>query len=343
MNKEDLKPAYYSLGLLLFVLSIGTLGYIIIEEYEVLDAIFMTIITVATVGFREVQPLSTRGKVFTSILIVFSFGTFAYAATTFTRYIISGVFRNYFKISKVKSKIDKLTNHVIIVGYGRNGAQAVEELVDHDIPCVIIDSREDKIIEIQENPDLLFIQGDPSQDEVLEQAQVHKARSIISVLPSDEENLFVVLTVREMNPNINIISRAFNLNTIKKLKSAGADNVILPDKIAGQRMAKMVAQPDVIEFLDYILLQETKDVSLEEISCKGIAECFATNSIGDLNLRNLTSALIIGLKRSDGNYIFNPPADIYLTSSDQLFVLGKPEEIASLKQILRGKNLEQYV
>ncbi len=342
MNKEDLRPAYYSFGLLMFVLLVGTAGYMIIEGYSILDAIFMTIITVATVGFREVQPLNTGGKIFTSVLIVFSFGTFAYAATTFTRFVISGVFRNYYKINKVKSKIDKLTNHVIIVGYGRNGAQAVEELVDHDIPCVIVDNREDKILEVQENPSLLFVQGDPTHDEVLEQARVHQARSLITVLPSDEENLFVVLTVREMNPNINIISRAFNLNTIKKLKAAGADNVIFPDKIAGQRMAKMVAQPDVIEFLDYILLQATKDVSLEEISCKGIAECFASNSIGDLNLRNLISALIIGLKRNDGTYIFNPPADSYLTSSDQLFVLGKPEEISALKQILKGKSLEKF-
>lgn len=342
MKGNDIKPAYLALILLILIILVGIIGYMLIENYPFLDAFFMTIITITTVGFKIVHELSPTGKVFTAFLIIFSFGIFVYAASTFTQYVVNGVFRNYFKYSKVKNQIDKLSNHVIVVGYGRNGAQAIEELVDHNIPCVIIDNREEKIEEIQHDPKLLFIHGDPSHDEVFYRARVQYARSLISVLPTDEENLFVVLTVRELNPHINIISRAFNINTIKKLRIAGADNVIMPDKVSGQRMAKMVAQPDVIEFLDYILLQSTRDVSLEEISCKGIAGCFATNTIGELNLRNLTNANIIGLKDREGSYIFNPSPNTYLTSQDQLFVLGKPEEINNLKQVLRGRNLERH-
>jgi voltage-gated potassium channel len=334
---EELKPAYYSIFLFIIILFIGILGFSLIEGYPFVDAFFMTIITVTTVGFGEVHPLSSAGKIFTSFLIIFSFGFFAFSATTITRYIVSGVFRNYFKYSKVKKEIDHLTNHVIVVGYGRNGSQAIEELKYHEIPLVVIENRENKVKEIQQKG-LLYIDDDPSSDEVLINAGILRAKALISVLPTDEENLFVVLTSRALNTDITIISRAINLNTIKKLKIAGASHVIMPDKISGQHMANMIAQPNVIEFMDYLMLEKDTEFILDEISCVGIAENTSPNiqQINSLCNENLN---ILGLKRQDGNYIVNPGPDTKLYNEDKLFVLGKPSEIEQFQKAISGKTV----
>jgi voltage-gated potassium channel len=333
MKFNELKPAYYSIAFLAGLLIIGISGYMIIEHYQLLDAYFMTIITITTVGFREINPLSPAGKIFTSILIIISFGFFAFSVTTLTRYIFTGVFFNYYKYSKVIKEIDKLENHVIVVGYGRNGSQAIEELTHRKIPLVVIENREEKVKEIKQAGNLLYIEDDPSSDEVLIKAGVKKAKVLISVLASDEENLFVVLTAHVLNPKITIISRAINFNTVKKLKTAGASHVIMPDKISGQHMAKMIAQPFAIEFLDYLLLEKSREFILGEVSCLGL-KTDSSVTLGLIEDRYKLNLNIIGLKRKDGNYLINPGMDTALFNTDYLFVLGKPSEVDKLKQAI---------
>lgn len=334
LRAENFKSMYIAIGLLMFIVIIGTSGFMILEKFSFNDAFFMTIITISTVGFREVAPLSIVGQFFTAFLIVISFGIFAYAVTTLTKYIVDGVLRNYLKDNKVKSKIEKLNNHVIVVGYGRNGKQAIEELKRHQVPVVIVDSNESIIETIRENPNLLYIQGDAIEDETLVNARIDNARALITALPNDADNLFVVLTARAMNPDITIISRASNFNTDKKLRSAGATNVIMPDKIGGQRMAKLVAQPDVVDFVEYIMLRENEGVHIEEISCKNLSASFAEKSIGEWSIRTATGANIIGIKTEDNSYIVNPNADQKISKNDQLFVLGNPTQIENLKKVL---------
>ena len=338
MKLETLKPAYNAIFFFIFILLTGVLGFSLIEGYPLVDAFFMTIITVTTVGFGIIHPLSPVGKIFTSFLILISFGFFAFSATTITRYIVSGVFRNYFKYTQVKKEIDKLNNHVIVVGYGRNGSQAILELSNHNIPLVVIENRENKIKEIQQKNNLLYIDDDPSSDEVLIRAGILRAKALISVLATDEENLFVVLTTYELNPKLTIISRAINFNTIKKLKTAGASHVIMPDKISGQHMANMIAQPNRVEFMDYLMLEKSKDVIFEEISCKEINEN-PSPTIKQLNLLNKENVNIIGLKRIDGSYVVNPSNDMQLTCDDQLFVLGKPSEIEFFRKSIKEKTV----
>ncbi len=260
IGKENFKSIYVSISLLLLIVIVGTTGYILIEGFTFTEAFFMTIITISTVGFREVKPLTEFGQFFTAFLIVISFGIFAYAVTTLTRYIVDGVLRNYLKDNKVKTRIEKLSNHVIVVGYGRNGRQAIEELKRHKFQVVVVDNDVSIIETIRENANTLYIRGDATQDETLLDAKIDKARALITALPNDADNLFVVLTARSMNPDITIISRASNFNTDKKLRSAGATNVIMPDKIGGQRMAKLVAQPDVVDFLEFVKLKEIEEV-----------------------------------------------------------------------------------
>lgn len=334
LGKENFRSIYYSLGLLLMIVISGTAGYILIEGFTFTEAFFMTIITISTVGFREVHPLSQFGQFFTAFLIVISFGIFAYAVTTLTRYIVDGVLRNYLKDNKVKTKIAKLSNHVIVVGYGRNGKQAIEELRRHKFQVVVIDNAETIIETIREDASLLYIQGDATLDETLLDAKIDKAQALITALPNDADNLFVVLTARSMNPELTIISRASSFNSDRKLRSAGATNVIMPDKIGGQRMAKLVAQPDIVDFLEYIMLRESEEVYIDEISCKDISPHFTEKTIGEWSIRSTTGANIIGIKTADNNYIVNPSPKVNISSNDQIFVLGNPEQIGKLKKVL---------
>ena len=336
--KSEFKPAVYAFLLLVSVVSIGIIGFMIIEGFSFIESFFMTIITVATVGFQEVHPLSDVGRVFTAFLIIFSFGIFAYAVTTFTRYIVDGIFRNYYKDNKVKKRIRKLSNHVIICGYGRNGKQAAFNLHEHKEDFVIIEKDKSIVEKIREDELLLYIEGDAANDEVLESARLESARALIATLPNDAENLYIVLSARQLNPDLIIVSRASDDHSVEKLKRAGASNVIMPDKIGGQRMAKLVTEPDLVEFIEYLMLQSHKDVSLEEILCENLAVCFANKSIKELDIRNASGANIIGLKRADNSFIVNPSPEIKLSRGDQLFVLGKQEEIKSLKVLIeKGK------
>ncbi len=333
MRDSKLRNIIIALGLLLIIIIIGVLGFMIIENFSFVEALFMTVITMSTVGFNEVRPLDTSGMLFTSGLIIFSFGIFVYVVTLSTRFLVEGVFRNYYKDNKVKKRIKRLSGHVIVCGYGRNGKQTVLELMGHRQKFVILESNRDIAEEIREETDYLYIEGDATHEGILEAARIDKAAALISTLPNDADNLFVVITARQMNKELKIISRASEDKADFKLKRAGADNVIMPDKVGGQRMAKLVIQPDVVEFLEYIMLQGSDDVTLKELSCTNMAVCFTDRSIGELGIRNITGANIIGLKKG-GKYVFNPSPDTMLSSSDFLFVLGKPSQISKLQNVL---------
>jgi voltage-gated potassium channel len=333
MKNKSLKHAYFTLGLVLTVMVMGSVGYTILG-YTTSEAIYQTIITMATVGFEEVHPLDNNGMWFTSVLVIVSIGIFAYAVTTFTRYVVEGVFRNSYKDTKVKRKISRLSDHVIICGYGRNGMQAAAELLEHKVPIVIIEQDADIVQSLRETPGMLYVEGDAADEEVLKAACLDNARAMITTLPEDADNLFVVLSAKELNPTVKIISRASMENSDVKLKRAGATNVIMPDKIGGQRMAKLVAQPDIVEFIDVLLLQSADSVVLEEISCGNLAACFAGKSIVELDIRNTSGANIIGMKREDKSYLINPLPETTLSSTDQLFALGTKAQIDLLRKAI---------
>jgi voltage-gated potassium channel len=335
---ESFKKAYIALALLFTIIIVGVTGFMTIEGFCFTDAFFMTIITIATVGFNTVHPLSPTGMWFTAFLIIFSFGIFAYAVTTFTRYAVDGVFRNYYRTNRVKNKIKLLKNHVIICGYGRNGRQAAQELMSHDVPVVIVEREEHALQQLQENPDILYIHGDSTRDEVLDQCNVEQAKALITTMPVDSDNLFVVLTAREKNPKMAIISRASEDSSNSRLKRAGATNVIMPDKIGGQRMAKLVAQPDIVEFLEFLMLQSSENQLIDEISCYNLANHFNEKSIRELESANDSGANIVGMRRDDGSFVINPLAEILLVPSDKIFVLGTKRQIARLKKIIAGQD-----
>ena len=325
-------------GLFVSILLVGTAGYYYIEQLDLLDSIYMTVITVSTVGFKEVgHAFSAQGKIFTIFLIIFSLGSLAYVGSNMARFIFDGELANYIKTYRVDKKIEKLRDHVIIVGYGRNGEQAAMELAENGVDFVILDKRDNVISRIRENPGLLYIKGDATHEEILEQAGVHRARALIATTPNDADNVFVVLTARSMNPGLTVISRASEIESQMKLKRAGATNVIMPERIGGQRMAKLVHQPDVVEFIEYILLQKTNDVSLEEVSCKKLSQRFVGKSIGELKVREATGANIVGIKISGARYVFNPDPQMILSRNDQLFVLGNHQQVQKLKDVMESE------
>lgn len=321
---------YIALVLMSTVLIAGVLGYRYISNYEWLDALYMTVITVTTVGFMEVRPLDAESKVFTVLLITSSVFIFAYAISVVTEYILSKNSLQLLKKKKVKNKIKSLNNHVIVCGYGRNGMQAAERLKAYKMPFVVIESDE-KIIEKHED-DALFINGDANEDDVLMEAGVEHAKYLIVTLPDDAANLFVVLSARQLNNNLFIISRASQVTSQKKLTLAGANSVIMPDKIGGDHMASLVVNPDLITFMDK-LSTEGEDTNLEEVPIEDFADQMDCTSLRDLDLRRRTGCTIIGYIDPNGNYIINPEADLKMEPKSKVIVLGRPEQIRKLNEM----------
>lgn len=332
-NFKYFKEVYFAIFLLLVVTVFGTTGFVLVEDYSFFEGLYMTIITVSTVGFQEIKPLSTNGRIFASVLIISSFGTFAYAATSITKYLVTGQYRNYFKNYRVNQEIKKISNHVIICGYGRNGSQAAKTLDAYNTQYVVVEN-DPKIIEELRNDRKIYIQGDATDETHLGLAGIEKAKAIITTLPKDALNLFVVLTAREMRNDITIISRASEPSSEKKLRIAGADNVIMPDRVGGNHMASLVVTPDVIEFLDKISIAGPDQTNLEEIILDRMSDKWTDKTIHEIEEMDETGLRIIGAKKETNDYLINPPSDFKLSSNLKIFVLGTRTQIDRLKEVL---------
>lgn len=319
-----------ALLLLFFVLTTGVVGYMYLSGYSFTDALYMTVITVSTVGFSEVEPLNDQEKLFTIFLITISIISFGYTVSAFTEYIISGQLFQQLKLKKVQKKIEKLNGHTIICGFGRNGRQSMIKLQNYKKDFVIIEKAEEIINDI-DLQGFLNVKGDATTDEALIKAGIEGADNLITALPSDADNLFVVLSARQLNANCRIISRASNESSYSKLKIAGADNVIMPDKLGGDHMASLVVTPDVIEFVGRLTIEGETTANLEEISVNDLPKEYLDKTILDLDLRRKTGCTVIGFKAPDNSYLINPEASIVLQKDSHLIVLGRPEQISKLR------------
>lgn len=303
-----------------------------IEGFNFVEAIYMTTISVTTAGFTEVHPLSDAGRIFTIFLLITSWGSFAFALTRITQYIISGEINKYFKTRKTMLRIEKLNNHVIVCGYGRNGHQAAQTLGFHGEQYIVIEFNEDIVEKATiENPDLLIIQGDSTDDDILRKAGIARAKALITTLPVDAHNLFIVLSARSLNPNIQIISRASENNTYPKLVKAGADNVIMPDKIGGTHMATLISKPDVIEFIDYLSGEEGESIHIESVSYDQLPTQIRGRSLHEIMNWKKTGVNCIGIKDHDGKFVINPPEDILVLKGMKVLVLGTRQQIEQMK------------
>lgn len=315
------------------VLVFGVLGFKMISpEYTWIESLFMAVITISTVGFGEVHPSDEIGKLFTVLLIIISISIYAYVVSIVSEYIAQGRFFNELKKKKMQQKINQFQNHIIVCGYGRNGRQAVELLKSYDKNCLIIDLNEKIIEELEENGSP-YIKGDATDDRILIRANIEKASHLITALPGDSENLFVVLSARQLNPKLKIISRAAKETTINKLKMAGADNVIMPDKIGGSHMASLIVTPDLMEFIDKLSLEGKDSTNLEEVAVNALPKEFVNKTLLDLDVRKKTGCLVIGFKNPQNEYIINPDVHTILEPNSYIIVLGKPEQIEKLHEV----------
>lgn len=321
-----------ALLLLLMVFCLGVLGFRILFAYTWVDALYMTVITITTVGFGELHPMSPSEKIFTSVFILSSIFIVGYAIKVISEYILSKSNIGNLKNKKVQAKIDKLQNHVIVCGYGRNGQQAVHKLEAYKKGYVVVEMNEDVVQRFYDEKHL-FVHGNANEDETLIKAGIERASTLICALPSDADNLFVVLSARQINSNLKIISRATEETSYQKLKLAGADNVIMPDKIGGEHMASLVVTPDLIEFLDNLTVSGEHDsIYVEQIAFEKVCPSGKEQAIKDIDLRKKTGCSIIGYKTPEGNYIVNPEATLVLKKGSKLILIGRPNQIESLKK-----------
>jgi voltage-gated potassium channel len=324
--RSKISTAIILLVLLLFT---GIIGFKIISDYSWIDALYMTVITITTVGFGEVQPLDPQAKIFTIFLILTSVIIVGYALTIITEFIISKNDISELKQKKMQKKIDALSNHIVICGFGRNGKQAAKKLLTHKRSFVVVESNKE-IIDKHQNEDILFVLGNANEDEVLQLAGIERAKCLISALPNDSDNVFVVLSARQMNNTARIISRASNESSYSKLKLAGANNVILPDKIGGDHMASLVVVPDLLEFIDNLSIVGSSGINIEEIAVEKLYNTSNIKTIQDLDLRKKTGCNVIGYKDETGHYTINPEANQKLVPNSKVIVLGRPEQIQNL-------------
>lgn len=324
---------YKALFLMFLVFLVGVFGFKIISPaYSWIESLFMTVITISTVGFSEVHPSDEAGKLFTIFLIITSISIYAYVVSVVSEYIAQGRFFNELKKKKMQQKINQLHNHIIVCGYGRNGRQAVELLKSYNKQCVVIDQN-DKIIEELESNGIICMKGDATDDKVLLQANINLASHLITAMPGDSENLFVVLSARQLNPKLKIISRAAKETTINKLRMAGADNIIMPDKIGGSHMASLIVTPDLMEFVDKLSLEGKNSTNLEEVSVNALPKEFINKTLLDLDVRKKTGCLVIGFKNPQNEYVINPDVQTILEPNTHIIVLGKPEQIRKLHEV----------
>lgn len=305
----------------------GSIGYMLIEHYDFLEAVYMTIITVGSVGFQEVRPLHEAGRIFTIVLIMLNLGLFTYFITLLSRYFFDLEFVKKYKIFKMENSIQKLQGHVIICGFGRNGKECAQVLHDNDIRFVILEEKIDDFTDVGFKVNY-FLKGDATKDEALLEAGVKNAKALITALPVDADNLFVVLSAKQLNPDLVIISRASQDSSVSKLKIAGAANVIMPDKIGGAHMATLVMLPDVVELLSIMATKNNESFKIvEKVAKKNI-------SLAELDLWNKTNCTILGIKDEGNHYTVNPPASYQIVPGQKIIIMGDEEQLKNAKNLI---------
>jgi len=325
-------------------LVIGMTGFTYIEHYGPIDAFFMTVTTVATVGFGAIHTFSEAGRLFVSFYILYNLVVVAYLVSAFSAFIFDGELRKIYRMIRTDQEIKRFSGHIIVCGFGRNGRRAYQELRASGARVVVIESNQELMKNVTEGRtgedydgdgvpggNIFTVFGDATTDLVLKQAGVERASALITSLPKDADNVFVALSARALNPRLKIIARASLKTSESKLLSAGADSVVMPDEIGGSHMAKLVVRPEVIRFLDLISGLSADKLRLEEMTFQQLRKDLHGRSIRELDVRSITGATIIGLRKADGSLMVSPGVDYVLAPGDVLLVLGSEEQIETFE------------
>ncbi len=323
-----------SLMLIAVVILIGTAGYMLIEGWAMLDALYMTVITITTVGYGEVHKLSHGGQVFTLFLIVFGVGTILYTFNNAARIVIEGEIQEIFGRRKVEKKIRELKDHYIVCGFGRMGSVICRELKEKGARFVVVEKEAAMIEGSETGP--LFVKGDATKDEVLREAGIERAKGLISVLPTDAENLYVVLSAKVLNPDLNIVARAGEEGSEQKLLRAGADRVVSPYHIGGLRIAHTVLKPSVVDFIEFATRSGNIDLQMEEVYVHEGAG-IAGSTLDQCGIGRELGIIIVAIKRTGGGMKFNPTFKTVIRPGDILIALGETTKLKILEEMAERK------
>ena len=295
----------------------------------------MTTISITTAGFNEVRPLSNEGRLFTVFLLLTSWATFAWVITRITQFVVTGEINQYFKTRKNMKAVTELNHHVILCGFGRNGQQAARTLKNHNMEFVVIEKEKESLEKaLPFFPELVYLVGDGTDDDLLKKAGIEKAIALITALPVDAHNVFIVLSARGLNQKLQIISRASEESSYPKLRKAGADNVIMPDKIGGSHMATLVSKPDVIEFMDFLSSEDGESVNMESVPYDLLPPAIKDKPLKVVMEWNKTGVNCLGIKNREGKFIINPPDETLVTEGCKVIVFGTRSQIADMKSNL---------
>ena len=326
---ETTKHFVISILLASLLVLFGTLGYMAIEGWRALDALYMTVITLATVGYSEVHPVSDAGHVYTIVLIITGVGFFLYVAGAVIQFMVEGRVRIIMGRRRLDRKINRLKDHYIVCGYGRIGKVICHKLAREDIDLVIVDKNPD-LAQTLDNLGFVYICEDATDEVTLLKAGIHKAKALISVLGTDTENVFLVLSARQLAPDLNIIARAGNEAAKAKLSAAGANTVEAPYEIGAATMAQRVVRPTVTNFLDLALAHQHKDIQMEEIPVSAASPLQGV-MLKDSGIRQKYNLIIIAIKTPDDRMLFNPSFEAKIDAGDTVIAVGEPSNLNKLQ------------
>jgi len=329
---DHLKQSIISIALFIALLAIGSWGYMAIEGWDFFDALYMTVITIATVGYGEVHIVSPAGRMFTLVLIFLGVGFFLYVVGNFIQFLVEGRIRYVLGRRKLDRQINKLKNHYIICGYGRMGRALARFLIQRYLDVVVIEQNQART-SVMDEDGILYLVGAATDESLLIRAGIERARGLITVVGSDADNVFLVLLARQMNPDIFIVARAVMNSAKRTLTAAGANKVVSPYDLGARRMAHAILRPTVIEFLEMAFADENVDVEVEELSIKPNSP-IVRRTLYESEIRSKFGVMIISIKKRDGHMVFNPDADTLLESEDTLVVVGGAANIKGLEKLL---------
>ena len=326
-------PDYNRFGDAHRLLATGTVGYLVLEKdsgWDPLDAVYMTVITLTTAGHEDLG-MSDNGRIFTILLLVGGIGVFTYSVTVATAFLIEGQLQSFFRQQKMIRTVDKLSNHYIICGLGDTGVHVLDEMLRANVEFVGIEFEEERLTHLTDTRNFSYLQGDATDDELLVRAGITRARGLITCLSRDQDNLFVVISARKLNPHLKIASKAVEDNSPGKLITAGADEVVLPDHIGGLRLASSILYPHLVEFLENITKDQNdtyfaesivrRDSALDEISLKAAS------------IQEQTGLVVVAIRDNDGTFLYNPPGDKRVHAGDAILVIANQRQLQMLHKL----------
>jgi voltage-gated potassium channel len=320
-----------SLLLLVTILVVGTAGYSIIEQMPVFDSFYMTLITISTVGFSEIAPLSHAGRILTVFIIVSGISLLTYTLRQAAKIFIEGELRTLLGRRKLGKQISELTGHYIVCGFGRIGEVICKELADEQIPFLVIEKGEK--IELLEKMQYLYLVGDATADEVLMQAGLMRAKGLATAVSSDADNVFITLTAKGLKPDIFVLSRAADLKNESKLLRAGASRVICPYNMGGTKMAQILKKPTVVDFLDIAMMSGDLGLKLEEALVRATSLLVGQTLVSS-NLRRDFGVIIVAIKKDNSEMIFNPGPSALIEANDVIVAIGKQDDMRRMRLVL---------